>query len=74
MAPRRGTTRAAIRDEVSGPARLRRARTRGLGGVFHVERLVGALVVVAVEELVEAGLLLEEVSSRGLGGSFFKVR
>jgi hypothetical protein len=35
---------------------------------------VGALVVVAVEELVEAGLLLEEVSSRGLGGSFFKVR
>jgi hypothetical protein len=43
-----------------------------LGRVFHVERLMGALVVVALEELVEARLLLEEVGCGGFGGFFLE--
>ena len=46
-----------------------------LRGALHVERLVRTLVVVAVDEVVELGLLLQEVASpAGLVVSSFRVR
>ena len=51
-------------------------QSRGLAGYFHVERLVRALVDCSrCEEVIEFGLLLQEISSlRVWWLSFFKVR
>ena len=45
----------------------RRGRVE-LGRTLHVERLVRPLVVVAVDEVIEPGLLLQEVAAGRLGG------
>ena len=58
--------------EIVEAAIRRREGAVELGWVLHVERLVRTLVVVAVEEVVELGLLLQEVLGRGLGGFFFQ--
>jgi hypothetical protein len=39
-----------------------------LSGILHGERLVRALAVLAVDEVVELGLLLQEVLGGGFGG------
>ena len=44
-----------------------------LRGALHVERLVGPLVVVAVDEVIELGLLPQESWPAGLVVSSFKV-
>ena len=48
-----------------------------LSRAFHIEGFVRTLAVEDLEEAIEAGLLLQKVGSRRLGGlvaSFFKVR
>ena len=39
-----------------------------LGRVLHAERLMRSLLVEAVDEVIESGLLLQEIASGGLGG------
>jgi hypothetical protein len=39
-----------------------------LRGILHIERLVWPLVIVAVDEVIELGLLLQEVAGGRLGG------
>ena len=52
----------------------RRAQLRGavLGGCGVVEGLVGALVVIALEEAIEPCLLLQEVGGGRFGGFFLE--
>ena len=61
-----------ILELVEAPIRARR-RLVELGRVVHVDRLMRPLAVVALDEVVELGLLLKEVARRGLA-SFFSVR
>ena len=49
-----------------------RGRLVDLGRTFHVQRFVRAFVVEDLDELVEAGLLLQEIWSRRFGGFFFQ--
>ena len=50
------------------------ARAVELAGILHVQRLVRALLVVALDEAIELRLLLQEVLRGGLVASFFSVR
>jgi hypothetical protein len=45
-----------------------------LGRAFHLQRFMRTFVVEDFDEIIEAGLLLQEVSSGRLGGFFFSVR
>src|SRR5215470_13901272 len=51
-------------------------RTRGrlvdLGRTFHIQSLVWTLVVEDLNEVIEAGLLLQEIGGSGFGGFFFQ--
>ena len=51
-----------------------RGRLIDLGRAFHVQGFVRTFVVEDLDELVEAGLLLQEVPAAGLVASFFSVR
>ena len=43
-----------------------------LGRAFHVESFVRTFVVENIDELVEAGLLLQKIGCGGFGGFFFQ--
>ena len=70
MRPQRVTVTVVVERivEFGQPAVGTRRRAVELGGVAHVERLVRTLAVVAVDEVVELGLLLQEVVRRRSGG------
>ena len=50
-----------------------RGRLIDLRGALHAQSLVRALLVENLEEVIEAGLLLQEIGGSGFGG-FFKVK
>ena len=62
-----GTVVKRVVELAESPVRTRRRQVE-LGRVAHVEPLVQALVVVALDELVEARLLLQQVLGSRLGG------
>ena len=43
-----------------------------LNRIFHSQSFMGALIVEDIDELVEVGLLLGEISCRGLRGFFLQ--
>ena len=49
-----------------------RSRRIDLGGIFHVERFMGALVVEFMNEGIERGLLLQAVHACGAGCLLFQ--
>jgi hypothetical protein len=49
-----------------------RRRLVDLGGTFHVKSFVGTLLIKNLEEVIEASLLLQEVSRGGFGGFFLQ--
>jgi hypothetical protein len=49
-----------------------RGRLVDLGRILHTQSFVGTLVVEDFDELIEAGLLLQEVGGRRFGGLFFQ--
>src|SRR5258706_10894574 len=53
-----------VRQASIGPWR----RAISLRGILHVECLVGPFVVIAIDEVIELGLLLQEVAGSRFGG------
>ena len=49
-----------------------RRRCIDVAGISATERLVGSLIVVNPDEVIEAFLLLQEIERGGLGGFFFQ--